>query len=248
MTDLSVTISDGRRPDIAADFHFPPRGSQSELLPAVIVVGGYPDAGFHRVSGTGFRHSESTLATCKRIAEAGFVGVAYSPKDPAQDGLAVVRYLRTRGAEHGVNPSRLALWATSGNGPVALGLLARGLALGLRCAAFWYPYLIDSETDSAVADASREWGFVHATAGLRMQDLDPSVPVLLVRAGQDAFPGLLAGVDRFMARSVEEGLPVTCVNYPTGEHAFDFQDKGPGAVAVEVEVMAFFKTHLGHHI
>ena len=47
---------------------------------------------------------------------------------------------------------------------------------------------------------------------------------MVVRAGQDAVPGVNASIDQFVAAALARNLPVTATNHPTAPHSFDLLD------------------------
>ena len=75
-----------------------------------------------------------------------------------------------------------------------------------------------------MADMSKQAGFVDACAGRSPDDLPLDVPVLVVRAGRDGFPGLNAALDTVLARALERNVPLWLINHATGSHAFDLDE------------------------
>ncbi|HEX8170909.1 MAG TPA: hypothetical protein VF824_10255 [Thermoanaerobaculia bacterium] len=198
--------------------------------PAVILVSGYPDAGFERVVGVPFREMQSVRDWARLIAAAGCVAVTYTNEEPLRDLCAVAdEVLR----EH----ERVALFATSGNVPVALAMLSERR---FRCAAFCYGYLTDRDGSTAVAEASKSFGFVNPAAG----DVPADVPLFLARAGADACPGLNATLDRFVIDALHRNLPIALANHPSGPHAFDLFDDSDASRAIVRQLLAFLSAWL----
>jgi len=210
----------------------------------VVIVSGFPDAGYERVTGSRFRRSPAVLRTCDRLAAWGINAVAYSAADPVRDGRSVMEYLAGAGPDFGVDPSRVGIWAMSGNAPTALGLLLRGVDHGIRCAALLYPFMFETERSTEVADAAAKWGFAYPIAGHSTAEVQDSVPVLVVRAGMDSFPGLLPSVDHFVSVALRENMPVTVINHASGLHGFDTGEESAGASAVLDQVRSFLQRHL----
>ena len=186
---------------------------------AVVLVAGYPDAGFERVVGCKFKEMPSNVAWAKRIAEAGLVAVAYSNREPVADLHAVLRHVR-----QSLGIGRVGLWAASGNAPLALSALEQ-----VQCAALLYPYTIE------VPEEAKKFGFVTPAAGEAS-----ACPILLLRAGADAMPGLNETIVRFVLFALERDLPLTLVNRPGKPHAFDVAEG-----VVVPEVIDFLVRHLG---
>ena len=174
------------------DFYFP--SDANTPLPAVVIVAGYPGR---------MNTLEFIINTAKRIAGAGMIGVAYANDEPiagVQRALEVVR------AREGVDATRIALWAASGNVPVALSALR-----GMRCAALLYGYMLDiPQTNYGFADPKT-----------RFDDIPNDVPLFIARAGREHFEGLNESIDRFVASSLARNLPITLVNVPDATHGFE---------------------------
>lgn len=208
--------------DDAIDVYTPSGGTRP--CGAVIIVAGYPDAGFERIAGCKFKEMPSNVAWAKRIAASGLVAVAYSNREPVADLHAVIRHVR-----ESLGIERIGLWASSGNAPLAVSALPL-----VRCAALLYPYTIE------VPEAARKYGFVTPD----VPDFPADVPLFVVRAGQDAMPGLNETLTRFVRLASERNVPLTYVNLPAAPHAFDVADDGETTREVIEQVLAFLRRHL----
>lgn len=210
---------------------YPPSGMDAETstLPVVVIVSGYPDDGFRKQTGNSFREMESTVSWARRFAASGMVGVTYSTNDPAAGIHEVLRELRGR---------RVALWASSGNVPVALSALMHDAPEPVACAVLCYGYMLD------VAEAAATFRFANPTAGRSIADLRSDVPLFVARAGQDQFPHLNEALDRFVSGALTRNLPLTLVNHPDGPHAFDLVDDGETTREIIRRILAFLQFHL----
>jgi hypothetical protein len=178
------------------DFYFP--SDANTPLPAVVIVSGYPG----RMNALDF-----VIKTAKRIADAGMIGVAYANDEPI---AGLQRALEKVRAREGVNAERIALWAVSGNVPVALSALRN-----VRCAALLSGYMLDApETNYGFADPKTS-----------IDEIPNDVPLFIVRAGREHFPGLNDSIERFVAASLARNLPITLVNLPDAPHASDEADR-----------------------
>ena len=213
-------------------------------LPSVVIVAGYPEEGFRRVMGCGFREMGSTVSWARLIAASGMVAIAYSSREPEGGAVAVLRHVRDRGAELGIDATRTGIWASSGNGPLALWLLMRETPCGLACAALCYPFLLDLDGAKGVTDGARAFGFAAPVAGGSADDLPRGVPLLVARAGDDRTPGLLEGLDGFVAAALARDLPLTLVNHAGAPHAFDLFDDSDATRAAIRQVLAFLRIQL----
>lgn len=75
-----------------------------------------------------------------------------------------------------------------------------------------YPYTLDVAAEAAV---------MHFAAPPVTVDELPRVPILVVRAGQDATPNLDAKLDAFVTAARARELPVSLLEHADGPHAFD---------------------------
>lgn len=222
---------------LTMDLYYPAGAARPGGMPAVVFVIGYPDAGIQRHVGCAAKEMASYISWAQLAAASGLVGVTYTNHDPA-DVHTLIRALRSRGTELGIDANRIALWSCSGNAPTALSVLTNA-ERRIRCAAFCYPYLLDLDGDAFVADAARMFKFSAPSAGRSIDDVAAEVPLLIVRAGLDEMPGLNASLDRFAARALERNRPISVVNHHTGVHAFDLSDTSEPAMHAIQHVLAF---------
>jgi hypothetical protein len=129
--------------------------------------------------------------------------------------------------------------------PLALSLLMAEGAAPLSCAALCYGYTLDLDGATAVADASRAWGFVNPCEGKSVDDLSREAALFIVRAGQDGLAGLNETLDRFVARALARNLPVSFANQPAGPHAFDLVHDSDTTRRIVQQVLAFLQSELG---
>ena len=168
--------------------------------------------------------------------------VLYANEKPDEDAVAALQYLRASADTLALNIDSLGLFAASGNGTVALATVMRDR--GVKCAPLICGYTMDLDDSTAVADMSRQFGFVNACAGKSIDHLPVDVPLLLVRAGLDASPGLNEALDRVIKRGLERNLPLTVINHATGEHGFDVDEDAPISVDIIQQTLGFLHRHL----
>jgi len=184
--------------------------------PAVVIVVGYPETIV--IPEDVRRRAEAAMAALSdRFAAAGMRAVMHARQDPPRD---LARLLESLHAE----VDRIALWAASGNAPTALSALLRDAPPYVTCAAMIYPFLLDAPGSTVVADTAKQFGFANPTAGKSVSDLRTDVPMLVARAGADAFAGLNATLDRFAGDALARDLPLTLINHPAAPHGFDPPD------------------------
>lgn len=241
--DLEFPGADGA--PAAMDAYLPPDAGKSSRPPVVVIVAGFPDAGFQRMLGCRFKELGSTVSWGKLLAASGVAAVAYANRDPAADLEALLRHLPSKGGELGFDGNRFGLWASSGNAPLALWALMAPLDPRPRCAALMYPFTLDRAGHTAVADAARVFRFAHPADGRSAADLPGDVPIFVARAGRDENPGLNETLDRFVCDALARNLPITVTNHPSGPHAFDLLDDGETTRQVVGDVLSFLRTRLG---
>jgi acetyl esterase/lipase len=223
------------------DLYFPRLDAQGDHSPAVVFVIGYRDSGVQKVVGCDAKDMASYVSWARLAAASGLVGVTYTNDDPTTAIHSVVRYLREHADALGIDAGRIALWACSGNGPVALSVLMEQGA-GIDAAVFCYAYLLDADDRTLVADAASTFGFANPCAGRSIEDV-ANVPLLIVRAGRDEMPGLNVSGDRFIAAALDRNLPLTVINHHTGPHAFDLFDDSDRSKHVIKGVLTFLRRH-----
>jgi len=239
--DLEFIGSDGST--LSMDMYLPP-GGRSAPPAVVVLVAGYKDEGALKFLGCRFKEMHSNVSWARLIAASGMAAVMYTNREPAADFLAALSHVQRSAATLGVDAGRLGLWASSGHVPVALSALMRGASVSVQCAALLYGFTLDLEGGSGVANNAKQFGFVTPCAGKSVDDLATDVPMFLVRAGKDQFPGLNDAMDRFAARALAANLPLTLVNHANGPHAFDLFDDSGTSRRIIRDVLGFFRSSL----
>jgi dienelactone hydrolase len=224
--------------EVVMDIYRPLDSRPGDRHPAVILVAGYPDPGFEKRVGCRFKEMGSSTSWARLFAASGMVGITYANREPARDLHAVLAHLGKSAASLGVDEKRIGVWASSGNGPLALSLLIRNSAPDIACAVLCYPYTLDAE------EASRSFGFANPCAGKTGGDLRTDVPLFIARAGQDSMPRLNDTLDGFLREAIANNLPLTLVNHPSGPHAFDLFDDSEATRGTVRAILAFLAGRL----
>jgi len=217
------------------DIYYPRRDADPRT-PVVVAAFGYPDPDGE------IRQFGPFTSWAQLIAASGMAMVLYGSEAPADDIHAVLRHLREHANVLDLDIARIGLFSSSGNVPVALSTLMRDR--DLRSAALLCGYTMDADDATAVADMSKQYGFVDACAGKSVDDLPTGVPLLVVRAGRDQAPGLNDALDKVVTRAIARNLPLTLVNHANGAHSFDCDEDSPIAREVVRQVLAFLAFHL----
>ena len=240
--DVEFPAADGAT--LRLDLYQPPGARGGRPLPAVIVGEGYPEEGFERVVGCRFRDMGPVVSWARLIAASGMAVVVGSNRAPAEDARALLRFVRSAAGTLGIDASRIGVWAASGNAPTGLSLLMEEGPDPLACAAFCYPFLLDLDGATYVAEAAAVYHFVDACAGRSIADLPGATPILLARAGREETPHLNESLDAFVSRALGRNLPLTLVNHAEGPHAFDLFHDSAETRAVVGQVLEFLRSRL----
>jgi hypothetical protein len=227
---------------LTMDLYYPTDSKAGARTPAVIFVTGFSDPGAEKMLGSRFKDTGSFVSWAQLVAASGLVGITYANREPG-DVHDVLHHVQQNAASLGIDGNRIGVWACSGHGPNALSVLM-GHGRGLACAVLAYPYTLDLDGSTCIAEAATQFRFVTPSAGRTVDGLAPDLPLFLVRAGRDQMPGLNDALDRFVAAALALNLPVTVVNHATGPHAFDVFDDTRTSRDIVARVLAFLQFHL----
>jgi hypothetical protein len=239
-----VPYRDDGSADLTMDI-YTPAVSGGSPLPAVVFVIGFSDRGARPIFGCAFKEWQSYVDWARLVASAGIVAVTYSTGDrPEEDLPELLRHVRENAGALGVDAERIGIWACSGHGPTALSALMNGENASPACAVLCYPFTLDLDGSTSVADAQKTWRFANPTAGRSVDDIREGTPLLLVRAGRDEMPGLNDALDRFTAQALARDLPLTLVNHAGAPHAFDVAHDTDSSRKVIDGIVRFLRCHL----
>ncbi len=242
------TTDDG---PLTMDLYVPADAPRGTRLPTVVLVTGYNDVGYEKMIGVKFKEMALAVSWGQLIAASGMTAIAYTNREPAADLAALLRHLRQQAAPLGIDADRVGLWACSGSVPLALAaLMADSTTVtsqkgpGLRCAALLYGYMLDLDGATGVAEAADLFRFTNPNAGKTMDDLPETLPLFIVRAGQEQLPHLNESIDRCFAKALTLNRPVTLVNHATGPHSFDLLDDSETSRLIIRQVLDFLTSEL----
>jgi len=242
------TTDDG---PLTMDLYLPADAPSGTRLPAVVLVAGYNDVGYEKMLGVKFKEMALAVSWGQLIAASGLMAIAYTNREPAADLAALLWHVREQAAPLGIDANRVGLWACSGNVPLALAaLMADSTRVtsrtgpGLRCAALLYGYMLDLDGATGVAEAAGTFRFTNPNADKTVDDLPETLPLFIVRAGQEQFPHLNESIDRCVAKALTLNRPVTIVNHATGPHSFDLLDDSHTSRLIIRRVLDFLTSEL----
>jgi hypothetical protein len=117
---------------LTMDIYYPPDFKRGMRIPAVVFVAGFPDAGFERGVGCKFKEMGSSVSWARLIAASGMAAITYTNRDPAVDIHALLQHVQQQADALGIDETRLGLWASSGNVPLALSVLMQADGADLK--------------------------------------------------------------------------------------------------------------------
>jgi acetyl esterase/lipase len=213
--------------------------------PVVILIHGGP------IPRTGAKNMGVFVSYGELLAASGFVAVTFDHRflaplrlaDAAGDVADLVAHVRANAGALGVDPSRIALWAFSGGGPL-LSETLRTRPAWLRAVVAYYAAL-DLQQPAPGADSGLDpetrtrWSPLAALGA----DARKAPPVLVARAGRD-HPWLNGGIDRFVAAALASGATLDLLTHPDGRHGFDILDDDPRSKAIIRRTLDFLRERL----
>jgi len=191
--------------------------------------------------GARFKELGAFVSWAELVAASGLIGITYTNREPG-DIHGLLDHIQHNAASLRIDAARIAVWACSGHGPNALSVLIERRSV--TCAVLAYPYTLDLDGSTGIADAAKQFHFVTPAAGRSVKDLPGNLPLFIVRAGQDQMPGLNDALDRFVTEALAANLPLTVVNHPSGPHAFDLDDGSRTACDIVKQMLAFLQFQL----
>jgi tetratricopeptide (TPR) repeat protein len=207
------------RSTLSIDIYTPPRMKSGEKRPAVIFLNAIGDTPSGKVKDWAIYSSWPRL-----VAAHGMIGISMDADGTRiQDSLkGVFAFLERDGAAHGVDASRLGVYAASANTTQSIiYLMSSGAAKGIRAAALYYGGTPNAETP-----------------------IRKDLPVLYILAEGDLAGGFGQQSRNLWTRVSEAKAPWTLVFAADLLHAFDaFQDNDTSRRVV-MQTIDFWRSHL----
>jgi dienelactone hydrolase len=225
------------------DVFYPPDRRPAELLPAVVLVNGFPYSLEY-----GSRTFGSLPSWGRLIASYGLIAVAYETHN-ASDLEAVIGYIQQKGPDLGIDGSRLGFWSMSSHGGLASSFAFQENREYLKFAVFYYAWIMTP--DNFMREEENTACVQYGCLGAELPDvkrLRNDLPVLVVRCGEDSAVGI-AEADHFAQLATEAGVPLTLINFDEGSHTFDWRDTSvfgdvkDRAIEIIQQTLEFMKTH-----
>lgn len=234
LSDQSTTLS--------MDVFYPSNRGPTELLPVIILVNGFPNSGKYKGTTSDSFHSWGHL-----IASYGLIAVAFDSQS-ANDLDAVVEYIRQKGADIGIDGSKIGLWAASSSAGLASSYAFQGGRNYLKFVVLYYPWIMTP--DNYLREEQNAACFKIGCLSAQLPDVEQlrsDLPVLVVKCGQDT-PDNIAVIDHFTRLATEAGVPLTLVDFDEGHLFFDKRIASEGENSDEAkeiiqQTLEFMKEH-----
>ena len=204
----------------------------------------FSDPGFESFVGCKFKEMAGYITWAQLVAASGMAAITYTNQDPAADLAALLTYLHGDAGALGLDESRFAIWACSGNVPTALSMLLCKPQLPFKAAVLCYGPMLELPGSTAIQEAAKRFGFAYPCAAANIDDWAPELALMLVRAGQETMPGLNPSIDNFASMALNRNLALTLVNHAAAPHAFDLVDNTEASREVVRRILAFLRFHL----
>lgn len=224
------------------DIFYPSDQQSAELLPAVILVNGFPNSGKYKGSSLDSFQSWGHL-----IASYGLIAVAFDSQS-ASDLNAVVEFIRQKGADIGIDGNKIGLWAAASSAGLASSYAFQGDRNYLKFIVLYYPWIMTP--DNFLREKENAACFKIGCLAAQLPDVEQlrnDLPVLIVRCGRDT-PDHIAVIDHFTQLATKAGVPLTLVNFDEGHRSFDQGSVSEGEIntkATEIirQTLEFMKDH-----
>lgn len=214
-----VTYLKDARSTLGVDIYAPPDLKPGEKRPAVIFLNAIGDTPAGKVKEWGIYSSWPRL-----IAAHGMIGISMdADSSRIQDSLrGLFTFLERDGASHGVDASRLGVYAASANTTQSIVyLMGDGASKGIKAAALYYGATPTAETR-----------------------LRRDLPVLFILAEGDAQGGMGQASMGLWQRVAQERAPWTMMFAADLLHAFDAFQDNDSSRRIVMQTVDFWKTHL----
>ena len=231
------------------DVYYPPTFDFKSKIPAVVIVYGYSNKAMTKLSKNQQRKWSWHISFCKIIAASGMAAIIYETDNPVSDLVALADYIILNSDKLQVDITRIGAFSCSAHTPTAMAYILNNSNSLFKCAANYYGLILKEnyEFQPKIDTLSMQMGFstpkISEPASWRKD-----VPILIVTAGKDYIPFINPSNTDFVAKAIAQNLPVTLINYPTGQHGFDALDENEATRMIIKTTLDFWRFHLNRHL
>lgn len=233
---LNLTYAYHEDQPLTMDIYYPPESGDQTEIPVVIFGMGY------RMSMEPLRNAHFYTSWGKLVAAAGMVAIAYDTEQPDQDLEILMDFIQDNASALGIDPDQIGLLSTSANTATVMSYVMQESRDNLRFSIYYYGLALTPDrkfTELLAEDCARRGCLVAELPDVSY--VDPELPLLVVKAGQDHLPNLNEAMDHFVAYAQEAGAPVVFVVYEEGLHGFDTQQKSAESAEIIAQTLQFMK-------
>lgn len=236
--------------NLLMDLYLPPHKASDRKLPVVVMVHG--DAPVTNLKDSGQYTSLGRILAASGLAAAAFnhrsLMLGAGIKEITDDINNLIAFLLDNADKYGIDETRIAIWSFSAGVPFGLYAGLNQKPNYIKCMAAYYGFceflplykLLNIPVDDDMVKLAEECSPV----GLLGQNTENTAPLLVARAGQDIFPGLLDSLDGFIMAALKNNVQIEVYNHPTGVHAFDLFNDEPKTHEIIEKTLEFFRKHL----
>lgn len=233
-----VNITYARHGDepLTLDIYYPPDFEADAQLPVVVFGIGY------RMSELPLRNAHFYTSWGKLVAAAGMAAVAYDTEQPDQDLEILMAFLREYANGLGIDPNRIGVMSTSANTATVMSYLMQERKEYIRFSIYYYGLTLTP--DRKYIDVLAQDCVSRGCLASQLADVsyvDPDLPLLVIKAGQDHLPDLNRAMDHFVAYVQDAGAPITLVVYEDGQHGFDTRQQTEESAEIIAKTLDFMR-------
>jgi dienelactone hydrolase len=227
------------------DVYYPPKFDFKSKIPAVVIVLGYTDEAGKKLLGSKFKSVPWYVSWCRIIAASGMAVIMYESVNPISDIVSLSGYVKSNADKLQIDVKRIGAYSCSAHTPTAMAYILNSSNSFFKCAVNYYGLILKEnyEFQSKIDTLSMQMGFstpkIPEPAAWKKD-----VPLLIVTAGKDYVPYINPSNADFVAKAIAQNLPVTLINYPTGQHGFDALDDNETTRMIIKTTLEFWKFHL----
>jgi acetyl esterase/lipase len=246
--DIVYKTVDGQ--SLTIDVYYPPNKYLDSAHPAIIFVqgGSRPEQVEH------MKEVQQYISWSQLVAASGLIAIMFQHR--ADEGFTrlhdvgcdiddFIAYIRSNSAALGIKPEALGIWTCSTGSLYGLSAALRNTPSYIRCIIAYYGgmTLLNRKYFHFSADEEEAAKAFSPLYHLRHEDAAKIAPLFIARAGHDrAFLNEI--LDEFIAVAIERNLPLTLMNHPTGEHAFDILNDDARSREIIKATLAFMHEYL----
>jgi hypothetical protein len=228
--------------NLKMDIYYPPNFEYSRIIPAIIIVYGCSNEGQLELLGDQFRNWSVHISLCKLIAASGMAAIIYETVDPKNDLISLTEYIKSNHNKLSIDDTKIGAFTSSSNTPVAITNILNGSTNIFKCAVVYYGIFLTKGLEK-LPQTDSVFGFQNPRLSKPI-DWNKNVPLLIVKAGLDNDPYAIRSLLDFYNNAINQNLPVTLINYPTGQHGFDFLDDNDTTKIIIASTLDFWKFYL----